>query len=175
MKTYLSLFVASVVLAACGAPSSDAPASSRLTVVPEDNELHELLVDADEAWQVAGVAADRIVVGAPGDEGGVPVVWRSTAYVSAKCMPNGGTAIGCLDVKGEGLVVAFDAPRERLALIVRHELGHTLRDVTEQWHVSEEACAADRASATMCDGSTATEITNADAAFICDSETDPCE
>jgi hypothetical protein len=174
-RSLISYLVALLTLVACGAPTSEAPAAG-LLLVPEDDELRALLVDADAQWEAAGVAADRIAASEPGAEAqGVPVVWRSTEYVSAKCMPNGGKAIGCLDVHGEGLIVAFDAPREKLALIVRHELGHTLRDVREEWHVSESVCATDRAAATMCEGSVATTITEADSEFICDSETEPCQ
>jgi hypothetical protein len=170
MKPLVAVAALALVSVACmpAADHSNAPAPEVTFLVPDDDELHALLVSADAEWEAAGVAPGRLIVGQPGDAGGVPVAWRSTAYVSEKCMPNGGTAIGCLDRRVRR--PARNARADRPPL-----LGHTLRGIAEEWHVSESACAEDRAAATMCDKSVSSTITEADADFICGSETAPCE
>lgn len=169
--------LALVALNACAQPDADAapmwadttaPAPS-VTFVPADDELAALMVAADLAWEAAGVRADYIQIAAPGSAHGIPVEWRTTADVSAECgMAPGLTAIGCM--LPDALLVSSDAAGSKLNLIVRHEMGHAMRALTEQWHLECD----DRTEATMCDGSTAGSITAQDTDFICDSASAPC-
>ncbi len=168
--------LALVALSACAQPAADAapvwadaaePAG--VTFVPADDELAALLTTADLAWEAAGVHPGFIQVAAPGSADGIPVEWRTTADVSAECgMPVGKTAIGCM--LPSALLVSSDAAGTKLNLIVRHEMGHAMRALTETWHIDCD----DRTSATMCDGSTAAELTAADTDFICASASQPC-
>ena len=169
------------LLAACTQPAADgaptfpedaaAPGSGAFLLVPEDEELAELLERADASWERVGVAPDRIRIGAPGDAGGMLVSWWSSAAITEKCAPDG-HAIGCLDRWADGLLVAFDAPAETLPMVVRHEMGHALRLDSEAWHLD----CADPSEGTMCSAPTpAVEVTEADVAFVCGSAAAPCE
>ncbi len=164
--------LALVALSACAQPDVDAApvwVDAAVTFVPADDELAALLVAADLAWESAGVHPDFITIAAPGSADGVPVEWRTTADVSAECgMAPGLTAIGCM--LPDALLVSSDAEGRKLNLIVRHEMGHAMRTLAEQWHLD----CVDRTSATMCDGSTAAELTAADTDFICASAAQPC-
>ncbi len=171
--------LALVALSACAQPNVDAApvwvdgdTEPRVTFVPADDELAALLTAADLAWEAAGVHPDFIMVAAPGAAGnlqGTPVEWRTTADVSAECgMAPGLTAIGCM--LPNVLLVSSDAAGSKLNLIVRHEMGHAMRDLTEQWHIECD----DRTTATMCDRSTAPAISAADTDFICASASLPC-
>jgi hypothetical protein len=166
--------LALVVLAACAEPAADAAPTfanvTLVTFVPADDELGALLVAADLAWDAAGVRPEAVVIAAPGSTAGIPVEWRTTLELIAKCSPDGRKTIGCADVTGEGLLISADAHASKLALIVRHEMGHTLRLAGESWHLDCE----DRTAATMCDASTASEITALDTDFICGSASNPC-
>jgi hypothetical protein len=168
-----------LVLIACGAPADAAPewgappARHQVTFAPADDELRALMLAADAAWTLAGVHPDVLVVLEPGPPvgGAVPVEWRTTTEISAKCMPNGGRAIGCTDMAGEGLLFSSDAIGSKLALIASHETGHALRLATEDWH---PRCGS-VGDAVMCDGSRADALTTVDSDFICASATKPCD
>ncbi len=176
MKSILALGAA---VLACGAPADPAPVwdapppaqSQHVAFVAEDDELYAIMQAADDAWSIAGVRPNAIVVLAPGapQPGALPAVWGTTEKISGLCMPGGGTAIGCM--RSDALWVSNDADPDTLALIARHEMGHALRLVSEPWHLE----CADPTTATMCDGSRASELTAADAAFICSSATHPCD
>jgi hypothetical protein len=157
-----------------GAPEWDAPAPARLTVTfaPSDDELYGLMLAADAAWTLAGVHPDVITVLAPGAQqpGAVPVEWHANAEIGAMCgMPEGHTAIGCM-LPG-ALLVSNSATGSKLTLIARHEMGHSLRELEEQWHLD----CADPTDAVMCDGSRASALAQADSDFICSSASRPCD
>jgi len=175
-----ALLALGALLAGCsseladGAPTfpagAAAPGPGALLLVPEDDELAELLERADASWEAHGVAPERIRIGTPGDAGGLPVSWWSSAAITAKCAPEG-HAIGCLDRWVDGLLVAFDAPVETLPMVVRHEMGHALRLDSEPWHLD----CVDPAEGTMCAAPTpGVEVTEADVAFVCGSAAAPC-
>jgi hypothetical protein len=172
----VAALLALVVLAACAQPAADsapewtAAVTKTLTFVPADDELHSLLVAADLAWEAAGVNPAVVVIAEPGTVGGIPVEWRTTMELIAKCSPDGRKTIGCSDMGGEGLLISSEASVSKLDLIARHEMGHAIREAGEVSHLDCDI----RSSATMCDASTATEITSADTDFICASESNPC-
>jgi hypothetical protein len=93
-----------------------------LTLVPADDELHAVLLQADQVWEDQGVDPDRIHIAEPGSAG-YPVEWADADKMKADC--GGYAPAGCAQAEQLLISTELDAPL-RTAI---HELGHLIRGV----------------------------------------------
>jgi hypothetical protein len=139
-------------------------ATPSIVLSPGDWALHDLLVAADEAWEAAGVAPDRIVVTDP-DATGSSRWLADTLAVGEACDAPGHNLDACSTYPGLSIVVAATLDDTRASVAVLHEMGHLLHGLPDNSHL--DGCPEKGpGDSVMCPGAAPTPtLTERDAAF----------
>jgi hypothetical protein len=173
MKTLTALMTAAVALAGCSGPGVDGYPefyNTQVVVVPTDDDLHRLLLGADEQWEGVGVRPGFITVTPPGPVGAGVVVamWSTTEELSA--MWGERAVAGAVYWAGGIVFIARDVAPELHGLIAVHELGHLLAPDRDDMPCHDN----DVRRGMMCDAIAAPLLTHDDVAWVCGSAAEPC-